>query len=746
MENFFNDAFEFSIFKKALKATDGEPVVVNLLSSDESLVSEAKPSKLAFAPQRKNMSEKFGPSPYGKYFGARNKRTAPVDMSDFSAWKNKNYRKVEETSYNKEQGETKTFSLSDFLKNKSTKQYSELDQAKSNLKKPITQMSSNDPDYKKFAMDSYMHKLEEGIIAKDKFKENEDLLEPISSMSDEDFDKQVSQDEDFSSSSFNFDENSFDDIGSGESFSLDKKELDEVKSRLERIEREANNIKEKPNRAVITGDELKDDEDKTFSLDSLIDDDELDENAETSEQVESPIVSAAQSSEDEADEEKKTPPKKYYEVNLNEEVIERKAKEAKEQAIKQKEISQNSEYDEISDDNLKSDETGDLGLEEGALKSANEDYDGDFDEDKEPRNKTDEETSQDIEENNDAEQTADIFETLETGDEETSDGGGGDGETETEKAISEMADYKETLGNYDLDEADDYADEEVETEQDIQPIFEGEPEIEPEPEGNIDDIKSRSGDFMSTETNDNLTQEFISRMTQRKQEKAQDGTSEQAALSVSAGEDDALWHKKSAELEEKINDLQRKKQEADELAAQKLKIAEENNKRVQEDYQSKLKGIEETYSRKYEEIKERMYRDRLDNERRFDEFKSSLNETKQVKPASNMNEIGKLYKKQLKSTYNISNLESDKKLLQISNKFKADKAKSQSQTDNKNNLETDVVPERQTKRVKEQSSKTAIAKPAAAKVAAKSKTARRRRSSSTRRKIDSDIIGSINFD
>ena len=336
MENFFNDSFEYSIFKKALKNTQSEPVILNILSSDSSLQSEPE-KKAPVSSMRKNMSEKFEPSPFGKYFGQRKKRNSAVDMSDFSSWKNKNYRKIEQASKEEEQTKSKPFSLADYLKSRSTQRFNELDQAKSDLKKPINQLSTDDPDYKKYSLDSYMNKLEEGIIAKNKFEKNDDLLEPISQEENEVVQTGF-QDEDFSRSNVNVEKINFDEI-SGDSFSLNKDELDEVKDRLEKLEKRANNVKDKPNQKVLTGDEFKDEEDE---------EDEEDEKIENSSDEDDPFIikpanefSESQSDGDvEKDEEKGS--KKYYEVNMNEDSPKRKIK------------TQNSQenVDEFDDENL----------------------------------------------------------------------------------------------------------------------------------------------------------------------------------------------------------------------------------------------------------------------------------------------------------------------------------------------------------------------------------------------------------
>ncbi len=247
MDNFFSSALDYNAFKKALKATKGETVVINILSSDDSLKT---PVKDKGNKQRKSMSSKYDPSPFGKFFGSKN--SDPVDMNDFSGWRNKNYRKTEQSfdtsSY--EDDDDSLFSLSNFMKDKSPNTYNELDQAKSELQKPITQLPNDDPTLKKFSLDGYMHKLEESILAKDKFSENDDLLEPI--VSDDDFVNQNTrnqinkhQDENFFGVNDSIERFAFDEAGSGSNFSLNSDELDRVKDRLSKLEKEAKDLTDK---------------------------------------------------------------------------------------------------------------------------------------------------------------------------------------------------------------------------------------------------------------------------------------------------------------------------------------------------------------------------------------------------------------------------------------------------------------------------------------------------------------------
>ncbi len=275
MENFFNNDFEFNLFKRAIKLTDNEPVVLNMLASDDSLKQKGEVSAKTNTPVlRKSMSEKFEPSPFGKYFGSRKKRTTPLDMSDFSSWKNKNYRNIEKKVMEEKSETSKQFSLSEYMKNKSAGKFIETDQAVSDQKKPITQLSIDDPDLKKYALNSYLYKLEEGVIAGDKFKENEDLLDPILN-----FDENVkpsSDDEDFSSSSVDIEHVAFADDSYGENFSLDKNELDELRRRLDKLEQDSNTIREKTQENNFE-DKTIGSEEERFSLSSLFDEEEQEE-------------------------------------------------------------------------------------------------------------------------------------------------------------------------------------------------------------------------------------------------------------------------------------------------------------------------------------------------------------------------------------------------------------------------------------------------------------------------------------
>lgn len=268
MNNFFFDNSDMSLFKKAMRATKNETVVINILSSDPSLKKNIEKKKGGEV--RKTFSDKFEPSPFGKFFGPRRARTTPVDMRDFSSWKNKNYRNAEKSINETEEVEEK-FSISEFLANStSDEKYHELDQAKSELQKPINQLSSSDPQYKKYALDSFLTKLEEQTNVKSNFEENDDILEPLGDLTEKVV-PDSTQDENFGfSSAVDVQKVASEDI-SGEKFRFETSELDKIRNRLDKIEKENLNIKDKPTEKVLSteiSDLTKGDEDE-LDLDKL---------------------------------------------------------------------------------------------------------------------------------------------------------------------------------------------------------------------------------------------------------------------------------------------------------------------------------------------------------------------------------------------------------------------------------------------------------------------------------------------
>ena len=276
MNNFFSSSADYNLFKKALRSTNNEPVVINIMSDDSSLDRpEAEDKKVNV--ERKNMSSKYQASPFGKFFGPRKQRTEPLDMKDFSSWKNKNYRESEK-QVTEAPEDKNSFSFSDYLKSRTRDaMYNEEDKIKSDLQKPIDKMSIYDKDYNRFSLDSYLNKLERQSKVDKDFKETEDLMDPFENA--QEVVPTSDQDENFNySTDVDVEKLAYEDAFRGESFAFEREELDKVRTRLDKLEREANNIKDKPTEKVISTNELsaiakdkdEDEEDEdAFNLDKL---------------------------------------------------------------------------------------------------------------------------------------------------------------------------------------------------------------------------------------------------------------------------------------------------------------------------------------------------------------------------------------------------------------------------------------------------------------------------------------------
>lgn len=653
MDNFFSNALDYNVFKKALKITDGESVVITVSSTDPSLTA---PVKYNYNPSnnraRKNMSSKYEPSPFGRFFGSSKRNSAPVDMNDFTSWKNKNYREAEE-GLNKTQEDTiNTFSISNFMKENSGDKYNELDQAKSDLQKPIEQLSSDDPTLKKFSLDSYMHKLEESILAKDKFEKNDDLLEPI--VSDENEDKDQSkyqlkqlvdglnsfQDEDFPIVDTNIESFAMDSETSGNDFSLNQEELEKVKKKIARIEKKAQNIKEKSNQKLLVDDDFfNDDEDESekkeeepvdkTSLDSII----LKKDDDNSNIVE--IV-------DEKDIPEKTE-KSSYGKKLNEVVLNSDAKKSPtpnksgSQIVKQPIFITSAPVDEKETEKKdqtvaekKPDENSDSGV---LTKAEFKDMTNDF-----------------------------------------------------MSKFSEL--YKMTTGKGDKNQPQEYY-----------------------PEDGAYASQDAPYQEMIYNPNGQYTPYDYQSM--------------------------ADFQNNQQELQAKILELVEDKNKTDKENQERLKKIEEERNKIDEEYKNKLKEMEENYSKKYEEFKQKMYLDKVNNDKAIKEKEDKIKiRDKEIKAENKNRDMSIVLKKEIKSNFNIANLEMEKKLLEVSAKL--NKEENQKLKENLSKRTVIKVPVPVPVSVPEPA-------PAPKPEPEVKKPAPKRRKKNKSRKIDSDIIGNIDF-
>lgn len=682
MNNFFYNNFDYTLFKKAFKETKGEPVIINILSSDSSLTDKKKETKQV---ARKNYSNKFEPSPFGKFFGPRRQQTSSVDMNNFSSWKNKNYRDIEKKIDKTEKNPLK-FSIADFMNERSkSMKYNELDQAKSEVQKPITQLSSSDPLYKRFSLDSYMHKLEEQTKVKSSFEQNDDILEPLGDLTEKVV-PDSSQDENFSyASDVNVEGVAFDDNIGGEKYRIAQDELDKVKSRLEKMERE---IKDKSNEKVLSSeisDLTKDDNNDSFDLEKLgFDDEDIDDDnkieVDDIEKVNDKVLSKDETSLKQDDENKpKVDHKKFMEINRTESSSPRK----------------------INSD-AKSDENE-------LNKNVNDDI----------------ETSVDVDENTEKAQEVDADKQTEAPSEDLNEESvnlSSDEELEENNDNSGIVDDE---NENDLVNAEQSSDDEFKTE-----IYDNDKRVDRDDILTKQDFRTMTDEFMQRfaqlykkdDDNQNIAQQYdqqgnINSEVSEQYSEPEPYVAEQYTPFVQTTEQ----VNQNNELQSKILELIEQNKKADSEAEEKLKKAELEKEKVAEEYENKIKEIEENYKKSYEEFKQKAYLEKLDSDLKLQQaesdFKKRESKIKEKEKAiSKKQKIGELLKKEIKSNVSISNLEMEKKLLEES----AKKGKK---------VETKV-----------------ITKERIVEVPVKKKPVKKRGPKKKRRKIDSDIIGNIDFE
>ena len=682
MNNFFYNNFDYTLFKKAFKETKGEPVIINILSSDSSLTDKKKETKQV---ARKNYSNKFEPSPFGKFFGPRRQQTSSVDMNNFSSWKNKNYRDIEKKIDKTEKNPLK-FSIADFMNERSkSMKYNELDQAKSEVQKPITQLSSSDPLYKRFSLDSYMHKLEEQTKVKSSFEQNDDILEPLGDLTEKVV-PDSSQDENFSyASDVNVEGVAFDDNIGGEKYRIAQDELDKVKSRLEKMERE---IKDKSNEKVLSSeisDLTKDDNNDSFDLEKLgFDDEEIDDDnkieVDDIEKVNDKVLSKDETSLKQNDENKpKVDHKKFMEINRTESSSPRK----------------------INSD-AKSDESE-------LNKNVNDDI----------------ETSVDVDENTEEAQEVDADKQTEAPSEDLNEESANLSSDEEPEENNDNSGIDGDENENDLVDAEQSSDDEFKTE-----IYDNDKRVDRDDILTKQDFRTMTDEFMQRfaqlykkdNDNQNIAQQYdqqgnINSEVSEQYSEPEPYVAEQYTPFVQTAEQ----VNQNNELQSKILELIEQNKKADSEAEEKLKKAELEKEKVAEEYENKIKEIEENYKKSYEEFKQKAYLEKLDSDLKLQQaesdFKKRESKIKEKEKAiSKKQKMGELLKKEIKSNVSISNLEMEKKLLEES----AKKGKK---------VETKV-----------------ITKERIVEVPVKKKPVKKRGPKKKRRKIDSDIIGNIDFE
>lgn len=716
MNNFFLDGSDMFLFKRAMRETKNEPVVINILSSDPSLKKDVSKTKTEVV--RKTFSDKFEPSPFGKFFGPRKTRTAPVDMSDFSSWKNKNYRDAEKSIGTSTETD-ENFSVSDYMaKNAASERYHELDQAKSELQKPINQLSSSDPQFKKYSLDSFMTKLEEQTKVKDKFEENDDILEPLGDLTAK-ITPDSSQDENFGfSSDFDIEKLAQEDT-KGDKFRFDSSELDKIKTRLEKIEKENQNIKDKPNEKVIST-EIKD---LTKGDDDELDVDNLTKTDISGDDIDAVNKKLKVNDVSEIEKNENAPKinhKKFVEINKN-----GTKKDDSVEEYEEKPYYDLTDEDETSkDDSVDDEESDDEILKSVGVASTDENEDS-------------------------------------------------DDELNLEK-LGVTEDDSPDVGEESMDESDENVDN----------LSGSENESEKSSTLFKDDANIKRSDILTKEDFKNITDELLTKLSsmQRKDDSQNyDGSDTYGygepydASGVVAGGnpnspvyDMNTYAQKQNELQEKILELIERNKKEDTETEEKLKQAELEKERVAKEYEEKLKQLEENYKKDYEAFKHKAYLEKLDSDIRLQKAESDFKAREQKikekeKALSKTQKAGEMLRKELKSNVSISNLEMEKKLLEKSNREVNEpdfdkteelheEVQEKAPRTRKPRTTKTAIKKAEPKETKKTETKTEEKKKTPSKTAASKKTSPAKRkvsrpkSNTRRRKIDSDIIGGIDFE
>ncbi len=735
MNNFFYREDDFSLFQKALKQTKDEPIIINILSTDSSL-KEANPRAEQPAPvARKNMSSKFQANPFNKFFGPRKQRTTPVDMSNFSSWKNKNYREAEQkisAAANTEAAPT--LSLSEYMSQRTgAKMYNEVDQAKTELQKPINELPTTDPIYKKYSLDSYLHKLEQQSKVKDEFEASGDILEPLMDMDVQEVVPTSGQDEVFASeSNVSIEDFSFDDDFEGNKYSVEREELDKMRERLDKIEREAKEMRDAKKKEMEASEEFDDDEDDDFDFEKLgFDDDELKEleedkskeeaSSKQTEETDDKIVSEETDATDEQVK-PKAKGKYYYEIN--------------------KMINEDADTDIAEDD-----------AETGKISKSEEEKLEDLEVAKEEDEISDE-TSKAIPASDDS----DVKEVSENEDETKF--------SDTDKDID-----TEPSGDAE-DDADDIQDDDIEDIDDIEEDdIEDIDDIEEDDIQEIDEDKDEDDQLIKTEADEVFKPQYKTGVVP---------TFEQPAISETYGEDtlaseekyqpygyqtstpatvmvypqvqteDTELQKQHEKLQAQLLEMIEENKKNDIETEEKLRQAKLENQRLVEEYEEKLKNLEDDFKQRDEEIKKQVYIDKLKHDIKLKDVKTDYNkraeEFREIAAISSKRaEFGMMLKKELEKNLNIANLEMDKKLLEISSNARLEEEKQKTRTARvkvePKEVDTVIEEEKETKTA----AKKPVTKSATPRKRATSRTTRPR-TRTTRKRIDSDIIGGIDFE
>ena len=733
MNNFFYSSSDYDSFKKAFRATKNEPVIINVMSNDSSLTeSGAK----ANSSERKNMSAKFQASPFDKFFGPRKKRTDPLDMKDFSSWKNKNYRESEK-QIDEAPEETTKFSFSDYLKSRTKDEmFNDEDKIKSELQKPIEEMSSSDESYEKFSLDSYLTKLERETKAQKDFSESEDLIDFVD---EETVTPTSEQDENFGfGNDVDVEKVAFDDGVGGEKFAFEGEELDKVKNRIEKMEREARNIKDKPTSKVLTGDELSeythsgDEKNEDFSLDKLGFDDDIERVNQKLEDIDKRLQVTG-------DGETSAPNvvhKKFVEINKNSDSI---SEDETNETLVEEGTEAKAEGAETGDGETEKSTDREEGVVEPEIIAGAVASDDAVDESSEsfvdavempeelPVDRTEglnPNVARKVTKNKDK-QVRVGFVSQQSGN-AAADGTEVGGDISSDEVLTK-SEFKQVTDEL-MSKVSEISKNQSSSEQQAAPVQEG-----------FDQAYYGQGQYQTTYGQPEYIQTQAAQQaryapvqpTAGQQEYVQTQTAEQR-------EEQRRFQQQQAELETKIVELIEQNRKSDDDVAEKLQMVELEKQKLAEQYESRLRELESSIKKREEEAKQQAYIEKLKSDIKFKKAEASFKiKEEKIKQAEKMNLesqfAGEKLRAELKNTLQVSNLEMDKKLLEcVTKRHKTLDADSEIVE------ETEEIQEVEKPRAKRAPARTTKRKTQGVKSRTRTRT--------PRRKMDSDIIGGIDFD
>ena len=201
---------------------------------------------------------------------------------------------------------------------------------------------------------------------------------------------------------------------------------------------------------------------------------------------------------------------------------------------------------------------------------------------------------------------------------------------------------------------------------------------------------------------------------------------------------DPEYKRKQDELQAQLMELIEQNKRTDEEINKKLEMAEKEKLRVAEEYENRLRELEESMQKREEAVRQQAYIEKLKNDIKFKKSESRYKlREEQIRESERLNSQDLLdcekLKSELRNSLSVSNLEMDKKLLECVNKVH--KAEIEKQEQKVEELQQDLLEETEKP-----------AKPKATPKRRPSTVRSRMRTRTPRRRIDSDIIGGINFD